>query len=236
MVAATYSSLHDCPIWLYRLISRTRFRVNLHSTILPEYQNPLLKTFGQTGPTIELCWKCWFVWCIWLYCLVISRTRFRVNPNSLAAWMLKNSLLEIQPFNQTGQMIGLCCEYLSVWCTWLYVFAMSRSLFRVNTVQTFYFYSYFYLFKNDLVNLRTPRNWGWHFIKKINTVLHKMLKLGFQHFTAIFLKNTFLVATFFLYLGYLFELIFALLTFADKGITFMVSAKFPMASKFNFSQ
>ena len=63
-----------------------------------------------------------------------------------------------------------------------------------------------------------------------------MLKLGFQHFTAIFLKNTFLVATFFLYLGYLFELIFALLTFADKGITFMVSAKFPMASKFNFSQ
>ena len=133
-------------------------------------------------------------------------------------------------------MIELCCEYLSVWCTWLYVFAMSRSLFRVNTVQAFYFYSYFYLFKNDLVDFRTPRNWGWHFIKKINTVLHKMLKLGFQNFTAIFLKNTFLVATFFLYLGYLFELIFALLTFADKGIIFVVSAKFPMASKFNFSQ
>ena len=95
MVAATYSSLHDCPIWLYSRISRTRFTVNLQSTILPEYQNPLFKTFGQAEPTIELCWKCWFIWCIWLYVLVISRTRFRVNPNSLAAWMLKNSLLEI---------------------------------------------------------------------------------------------------------------------------------------------
>ena len=63
-----------------------------------------------------------------------------------------------------------------------------------------------------------------------------MLKLGFQNFTAIFLKNTFLVATFFLYLGHLFELMFALLTFADKEIIFVVSAKFPMASKFNFSQ
>ena len=34
------------------------------------------------------------VWCNWLYVLVVSRTRFRVNPHSIVAWMPKNSLLE----------------------------------------------------------------------------------------------------------------------------------------------
>ena len=32
----------------------------------------------------------------------------------------------------TGQMIDLCCEYLSSWCIWLYVLIMSRTNFRVN--------------------------------------------------------------------------------------------------------
>ena len=45
--------------------------------------NANTRPFSQTEPTIELCWKGWFVWYIWLYVLVISRTRFRVNPNSL---------------------------------------------------------------------------------------------------------------------------------------------------------
>ena len=31
---------------------------------------------------------------IWQYVLVLSRTRFRVNPYSVVAWMSKNSLLE----------------------------------------------------------------------------------------------------------------------------------------------
>ena len=30
----------------------------------------------------------------WLYVLVMSRTRFRVNPHSIVAWMSRNSLLE----------------------------------------------------------------------------------------------------------------------------------------------
>ena len=30
----------------------------------------------------------------WLYVLIISRTRFRVNPHSIIAWMARNSLLE----------------------------------------------------------------------------------------------------------------------------------------------
>ena len=29
-------------------------------------------------------------------------------------------------------MIELCSEYLSVWCIWLYVLAMSRTRFAVN--------------------------------------------------------------------------------------------------------
>ena len=35
-----------------------------------------------------------FVRSIWLYALVMSRTRFRVNPNSIAARMSRNSLLK----------------------------------------------------------------------------------------------------------------------------------------------
>ena len=78
----------------------------------------------------------------------MSRTRFRVNPHSTVVWMSRNSLLETgahlkfkwlqrnmnpwplssktntQPFRQTGQMIELCCEYLSVRHIWLYVLIM----------------------------------------------------------------------------------------------------------------
>ena len=36
------------------------------------------------------------------------------------------------PFSQTGQMIGLCCKYLSVRCIWLYVIIISPTSFRVN--------------------------------------------------------------------------------------------------------
>ena len=40
--------------------------------------------------------------------------------------------MNTQPFSQTGQMIELCCEYLSVWCIWLYVIIVSHTSFRVN--------------------------------------------------------------------------------------------------------
>ena len=43
-----------------------------------------------------------------------------------------SSQTNTQPFSQTGQMIELCCEYLSVRCIWLYVIIMSRTSFRVN--------------------------------------------------------------------------------------------------------
>ena len=37
-----------------------------------------------------------------------------------------------QPFNQTSQMMELCCEKLSMQCSWLYVIIMSLMRFRVN--------------------------------------------------------------------------------------------------------
>ena len=43
---------------------------------------------------IELCSEYLSVRCIWLYLLIMSRTRFRVNPLSIVAWMSRNSLLE----------------------------------------------------------------------------------------------------------------------------------------------
>ena len=52
------------------------------------------------------------------------------NPQSLSVET------NTQPFSQTGQMIELSCEYLSVRCIWSYVFIMSRSSFRVNPHST----------------------------------------------------------------------------------------------------
>ena len=43
---------------------------------------------------IELCYEYLSVRCILLYVLVMSRTRFRVNPHSIVVWMSRNSLLE----------------------------------------------------------------------------------------------------------------------------------------------
>ena len=40
------------------------------------------------------CFNYLSVRCIWLYELIISRTRFKVNPHSVVAWMSGNYLLE----------------------------------------------------------------------------------------------------------------------------------------------
>ena len=48
--------------------------------------------------------------------------------------------------------------------------------------------------------------------------MHKILNLGFQNFRPIFLRVLVLVATLFCTYDYLFDSIFALLTFGDKGV------------------
>ena len=40
--------------------------------------------------------------------------------------------MKSQPFGQSNQIIKMRCDYLYVWCIWLYVIMMSRSSFRVN--------------------------------------------------------------------------------------------------------
>ena len=45
--------------------------------------------------------------------------------------------MNTQPFRQTGQMIELCSEYLSVQCIWLNVLVMSLTDFRVNPHSVF---------------------------------------------------------------------------------------------------
>ena len=53
-----------------------------------------------TAKTVRTSWEKFFpcfVWVPkfdWLYVVVMSRTRFRVNPHSIVVWMSRNSLLE----------------------------------------------------------------------------------------------------------------------------------------------
>ena len=49
-----------------------------------------------------------------------------LNPQPLS------SKTNTQQFSQTGQMIELCSNYLSIWCIWLYVVIMLRRSFKVN--------------------------------------------------------------------------------------------------------
>ena len=43
---------------------------------------------------IELCCEYLSALSIWLYVIIMSRMRFRVNPHSMVAWMLGNSMLK----------------------------------------------------------------------------------------------------------------------------------------------
>ena len=70
------------------------------------------------------------------------------------------------------------------------------------------------------------------FYVKINVLSQKKVEFRVSKFRLIFLKVIlFLVVTLFLYFNYLFELIFALLTFRDKGIR--VSVGLLLRSKIN---
>ena len=83
-----------------------------------------------------LCWKVLFesriinssinTSCMKAYISSIKWQQRDLNPQPLS------SKTNTQSFSQTGQMIELCFEYLSVRCIWLYVIIMSRARFRVN--------------------------------------------------------------------------------------------------------
>ena len=56
----------------------------------------------------------------WLYLLIMSRTRFRVNPHSIVAWMSRNSLLkagaksELSFYELSGSGFESSCSHLNV--------------------------------------------------------------------------------------------------------------------------
>ena len=56
-------------------------------------------------------------------CNRIQTHRKKMNPHSK---------MNTQLFGQAGQMIELCCEYLSIQCIWLHIISMSCTRFRVN--------------------------------------------------------------------------------------------------------
>ena len=76
----------------------------------------------------------------WRYFLGVNETSFfKMIITNNFKWQQRdsnpqplNSKTNTQPFSQTGEMIGLCCQYLSVRCIWLYIIIMSRRSFRVN--------------------------------------------------------------------------------------------------------
>ena len=113
------------------------------------------KPFTQAGQIIELRYEYLSVRGIWLYVRGISRTRLQsesklysvlnvkelharswrdilkfkwqqldLNPEPFGSWM------NTQPFGQTGQIIELCSEYLSVRRIWQYPFFMSLTRFQ----------------------------------------------------------------------------------------------------------
>ena len=76
--------------------------------------------------------------CQWTPCYKQARNLF--NWLQLDSWFINlvstqpfSSWRNTQPFSQIGQMIKLCCEYLSVRCVWLYVLVVSRTRFRQNS-------------------------------------------------------------------------------------------------------
>ena len=53
-----------------------------------------LNHLAKLANMIRLCCEYLSVRCIWLFVLIMSSTRFRVNPHSIFTWLLRNSLLE----------------------------------------------------------------------------------------------------------------------------------------------
>ena len=110
----------------------------------------------------------------------MSSTRFRVNPQStLYSCLNVKELLArnrreiwswsdwnwsraqnhlVRKTGQTGQMIELCSEYLSVRCIWLYDLVMLRTRFRVNP-HSIHTHSTLYLAKWSSVCVQTKSFW-----------------------------------------------------------------------------
>ena len=73
--------------------NRTKW-LQLDSNPEPLSSETNTQPFGQTDQMNEVCSDYIFVRCNWLYGLIMSETRFTVNPGSKVASMSMNSLFE----------------------------------------------------------------------------------------------------------------------------------------------
>ena len=91
------STLYSC-LNVKELLARSRREIwNLSDCNWTRTHNHLVhkRTFNHLAKLAKwLSCEYLSVRCIWLYLLIMSRTRFRVNPHSIVAWMSRNSLLE----------------------------------------------------------------------------------------------------------------------------------------------
>ena len=95
--------------------------------------------YGVFNCVFKLCQRRFLQWIHTLYLFEWSGTLCLHQAQSLMfKWLQLNmkpqplsSKTNTHEFNQTGQLIELYCEYLSVWCIWLCVHIMSETLFRV---------------------------------------------------------------------------------------------------------
>ena len=108
---AFYCMFLSCQVSVWELIHTLQFRdcqgtlcskkaLNLKFKWLQRDSNPeplsLQKNaqpFSQTGEIIDLCCEYLSVRCIWLYFLIAPCTHYRVNPQSIVAWMSRKFLL-----------------------------------------------------------------------------------------------------------------------------------------------
>ena len=84
-----------------------------------------------------------------------------------------------QPLRLTGQMIELCCEYLSERCIWLYVIIVSCTSFRANR------HSIVSLNVKELICWSRRYIWGLSGRNEIRTQNHLVRKQALNHLTKL---------------------------------------------------
>ena len=79
---------------------------------------------------IELCWNYVSLWCIWLYVLVVSCTRFRVNPHSIVD--MTRSYSQIHHTDKYSQYSSIIWP---VWLNgWVFVYELSGCGFESSCI------------------------------------------------------------------------------------------------------
>ena len=130
------------------------------------------------------CVEVLFVWCIWLYVLIMSRTRFRLNPHSL--WMSK--LPECQ---RSVYRVWIDSET----CTWhVRTYSQMHRTYKYSQHSSIIWP----VWLNDWVSVRLRTKWLWVPVQLQS--LNKWICLIFLYFVEINSFSSFDLFHFFYYL------------------------------------